>query len=73
MTPSIHTVADEFAVQARRLIDEADKVEVASFRKVLYLVMIDALAKIRFPELTVLANRDRFVSLVREFRCMERA
>ena len=61
----ITSAADDFNVQASHLMAQVDDLAVTSFQKVLYLVMVEALGKIRFPE--VKGNGERFVRLVREF------
>jgi hypothetical protein len=53
---------DHFVAQAERLLDEAAALTNRSFRMVLYLVMIDALGKVRFPEQQ--ENRKRFIDFV---------
>ena len=57
--------ADEFIEQARTHLVAVDEIPNTSFRKVLYLVMVDALSKVRYPKEA--SNRVRFVNFVREF------
>jgi hypothetical protein len=51
--------ADEFAGHVTKLLSDVPNVQNASFRKVLYLVMLDALARVRFPENKSIGSRFR--------------
>jgi hypothetical protein len=55
----------QFVLQVQQRQGEAAAVQNESFRKVLYLVMTDALAKVRFPRES--SNRTRFLTFVRTF------
>jgi len=56
---------EQFLHQVKQRQLEAEAVQNTSFRKVLYLVMTDALAKVRLPRES--SNRTRFLNLVRSF------
>src|SRR5438045_3224849 len=58
------TAIDEFEFQATRVLNEAAASQLpGSFRKVLYVVMLDALAARRFPD--VKKNGKRFIRFIR--------
>jgi hypothetical protein len=66
MVPTVEEEIEQFLGQVQQRQREVAAVQNESFRKVLYLVMTDALAKVRTPRES--SNRTRFLNFVRELR-----